>query len=253
MSPLQAAGNQSTANKTLMDTLTAQNNRLESLTQLERLFAFLARSEELSLICREQLKLPTSDMARQTYIEHVQFVKTACETLQAHGAHNAAAAHMVQMSRQTWQALRTCCVECVTQPRFLDEYTKTLDSRLVKSLDALQWPTKKRSVPLDYHRDPVGIKFRWAFFECAELDKMCVSPDKHSATSLHSRNRQTLHTLPALSSTKPQEQTVAVALPIHALAQPLVLRFRYHFDTQRPTNRLDKVGSSSDRMLTASS
>lgn len=234
-----------------MDTLTAQNNRLESLTQLERLFAFLARSEELSLICREQLKLPTSDMARQTYIEHVQFVKTACEILQAHGAHNAVAAHIVQMSRQTWTSLRTCCVECVRQPRLMCEYAETLDSRLVKSLDALQWPTKKRSMPLDYHRDPVGMKFKSAFFECAELDRMCVSLDEHGATSSCLRNRQTLHTLPALSSTKPQEQTVAVALPMHALAQPLVLRFRYHFDTQRPTNRLDKVSSTSDRMLTA--
>lgn len=33
----------------------------------------------------------------------------------------------------------------------------------------------------------------------------------------------------------------ACLLAISALAQPLILRFRYHFDGKRQTNRLDKV------------
>ena len=30
-------------------------------------------------------------------------------------------------------------------------------------------------------------------------------------------------------------------LPLEVMAKPLELRFRYHFDGDKPTNRLDKV------------
>lgn len=32
-----------------------------------------------------------------------------------------------------------------------------------------------------------------------------------------------------------------VLLPLEVMVKPLELRFRYHFDGDRPTNRLDKV------------
>ena len=34
-----------------------------------------------------------------------------------------------------------------------------------------------------------------------------------------------------------------VLLPLEVMVKPLELRFRYHFDSDRPTNRLDKVSS----------
>jgi hypothetical protein len=34
-----------------------------------------------------------------------------------------------------------------------------------------------------------------------------------------------------------------VLLPLEVMMKPLELRFRYHFDGDKPTNRLDKVGS----------
>lgn len=34
-----------------------------------------------------------------------------------------------------------------------------------------------------------------------------------------------------------------VLLPLEVMAKPLELRFKYHFEGDRPTNRLDKVGS----------
>jgi hypothetical protein len=33
-----------------------------------------------------------------------------------------------------------------------------------------------------------------------------------------------------------------VLLPLEVMIKPLELRFRYHFDGDKPTNRLDKVG-----------
>ena len=35
-----------------------------------------------------------------------------------------------------------------------------------------------------------------------------------------------------------------VLLPLEVMVKPLELRFRYHFDGERPTNRPDKVSSS---------
>ena len=32
-------------------------------------------------------------------------------------------------------------------------------------------------------------------------------------------------------------------LPLEVMSRPLELRFRYHFDGDRPTNRADKVGT----------
>ena len=32
-----------------------------------------------------------------------------------------------------------------------------------------------------------------------------------------------------------------VLLPLEVMIRPLELRFKYHFDSDRPTNRLDKV------------
>jgi hypothetical protein len=39
---------------------------------------------------------------------------------------------------------------------------------------------------------------------------------------------------------KPQHDAM-VLLPLEVMAKPLEMRFRYHFDSDRPTNRPDKV------------
>lgn len=39
-----------------------------------------------------------------------------------------------------------------------------------------------------------------------------------------------------------------VLLPMEVMVKPLQLRFRYHFDGDRPTNRLDKVYPGSERV-----
>ncbi len=41
----------------------------------------------------------------------------------------------------------------------------------------------------------------------------------------------------------PTKDEPFVLLPLEVLAKPLELRFKYHFEGDRPTNRLDKVGS----------
>lgn len=58
--------------------------------------------------------------------------------------------------------------------------------------------------------------------------KICMSPinccSKRRGDSLH-----------------PLRETEGL-YPLQALVQPVALRFRYHFDSERETNRLDKVG-----------
>jgi len=41
----------------------------------------------------------------------------------------------------------------------------------------------------------------------------------------------------------PTKDEPFVLLPLEVMAKPLELRFKYHFEGDRPTNRLDKVGS----------
>lgn len=42
-------------------------------------------------------------------------------------------------------------------------------------------------------------------------------------------------------SISPDQEEPIVLLPLEVMAKPLELRFRYHFDGDRPTNKLDKV------------
>ena len=48
----------------------------------------------------------------------------------------------------------------------------------------------------------------------------------------------------SIDSTKGQEPLVL--LPLQVMAKPLELRFKYHFEGDRPTNKLDKVSLGTD-------
>lgn len=45
-----------------------------------------------------------------------------------------------------------------------------------------------------------------------------------------------------LSEKRAESGEYSLDLPVRILLEPVILRFKYHFTGQRPTNRLDKVG-----------
>jgi len=42
-------------------------------------------------------------------------------------------------------------------------------------------------------------------------------------------------------NSKEDNETLPPLLPMQIMVEPLMIRFRYHFDSKRPTNRIDKV------------
>jgi RAD50-interacting protein 1 len=91
------------------------------------------------------------------------------------------------------------------------------ESDLNKTLDEMNWPNKELKLT---H----GLVARWTDQVEALLDLQ--EPDLH---------RQAAE---ALGSSSAQDPTVL--LPLEVMVKPLGLRFRYHFFSDKPTNRLDK-------------
>ena len=52
----------------------------------------------------------------------------------------------------------------------------------------------------------------------------------------------------SVENTKGEEPLVL--LPLEVMAKPLELRFKYHFDGDRPTNKLEKVSLDDDACMT---
>ena len=91
-------------------------------------------------------------------------------------------------------------------------------SELEATLKKMQWPTKDLTLDGQLQQDWVdGVK------KLLELQE----------PELKARDSQTS------DSTKGEEPLVLI--PLEVMAKPLELRFKYHFEGDRPTNKLDKV------------
>ncbi|KAF9426401.1 hypothetical protein BGZ94_006580 [Podila epigama] len=97
----------------------------------------------------------------------------------------------------------------------LQEFKSTLSKNFQASLDAIGWPTPiphPSSIPDDQQED-----FDYALKEYLLLQELVHGPLDRSGNGPY----------PPL-------------LPMEHLVAPLILRFKYHFEGKRPTNRLDK-------------
>lgn len=65
----------SSSSATLFETLQGIHQRIEALTRARDLFEKLAKVEELSLIAKEQIKLPRPESSIETYCELVEKVQ----------------------------------------------------------------------------------------------------------------------------------------------------------------------------------
>ena len=96
-----------------------------------------------------------------------------------------------------------------------DAFAGEFDATLKK----LQWPAKDVTLDGQLEREWTdGVK------KLLELQE----------PELEARDSQTT------GSTKGEEPLVLI--PLEVMAKPLELRFKYHFEGDRPTNKLDKVG-----------
>lgn len=86
-----------------------------------------------------------------------------------------------------------------------------------KLLKKMQWPKPDAVVP-------AALQDEW---------RRCI-------VRLLDLQRPELEALEKTAQIRPSERRPLVLLPVEVLLRPLETRFRYHFEGQRPTNRLDK-------------
>lgn len=117
-------------------------------------------------------------------------------------------------------------------------------SRLLQRLETIGWP-KPIAKPLS-DLDSTTSDFQQAFVDMLTLEKMCVASDElprlvadlrfHSGMA-HPLPNAALMAAKDTDSPMPSKPLIAFQPFVH----PLLLRFRWHFDGDRNTNRIDKV------------
>lgn len=110
-------------------------------------------------------------------------------------------------------------------------------SKLTSALEKLQWP-----MPVDYPTASVHDRksFESAFRDLILLQEMSVKLNCALWAVLKLHSGENIE-----GSTNQTEMGFQGLYPLETLAHAISLRFRYHFETERETNRLDKVWFSS--------
>lgn len=135
---------------------------------------------------------------------------------------------------RTWQALKDLLSSCVLEASANFETDRP--RALLKAAEALKWPLK-----VAYHTaSPVDRKaFELAFDDLLRFQAQCVVSHR-SVLSLMFRGERIHATDSTIRVTRWQD---GIGLyPVQALVQPIALRFKFHFQGSRATNRVDKVG-----------
>ncbi|KZM23392.1 uncharacterized protein EKO05_0009770 [Ascochyta rabiei] len=148
------------------------------------------------------VQLQTSNEAALAPYKHLRELHTRLTALHHH-AEGAAPQLLHHVARIT-HALRT---------NILDAFAADLDRLLAK----LHWPTPKAVVPPHLRPEWDAAIVKLLDLQMPELDA------NHYA-----------------SSPPDKAQLPPVLFPFQVLVQPLEMRFRYHFDGDKPTNRLDR-------------
>jgi hypothetical protein len=148
------------------------------------------------------LQLGKSKEAALEPYKHLRSLHTRLLSLQedAEGAAPQLLHHVYQIT----QALRS---------QILDAFSAPLEDVLKK----LRWPTPKATVPATLQADWETAIMRLLDLQMPELEGSAYA-----------------------SKPRDRSKFPAVLLPFQVLVRPLEMRFRYHFEGDRPTNRIDR-------------
>ena len=109
ISPLSARSkegdNAGNVERTLVERLQTMHNRIQALEDAHTLFGYLAKAEELALIAKEQIKLPSPDDALQTYRELVEFSHKVSQIPTASAKALRIAPFVREIALDTWRDL----------------------------------------------------------------------------------------------------------------------------------------------------
>ncbi|CAI2172787.1 4940_t:CDS:10 [Funneliformis geosporum] len=205
---LNTQGVEDLRNETIMEQLVTLQQQLDSLERSKQYLKVLVVIDELSTKAKQLVeKSPQKALVPYTQLAHLaRKIKTSSKE----------AGHAVSH-------LDIYLQRCV------DALWEDMKSRLTKkfqhTLNALNWPTPIK-VPYTSNTTDKLSTFRKAFTELLLLQQPVE--DDEVPEPLESKNP------------KDDNESLPPLLPIQIMVEPLMVRFRYHFDSKRPTNRIDK-------------
>ncbi|GAA6009959.1 hypothetical protein JCM11491_000881 [Sporobolomyces phaffii] len=210
---------------TLRAELVALAHRKRSLERARKWFATVAQAEHRGLAVLEALDANLLPQAFRAYVALVDYIKLVYADLASTPARdpddnaNADAngnggngmvgltGHLVGIANSVWNSL-----------------VKVLSTRLLSKLEALGWPTPFPE-PLDPFEDSKVAEFQTAFVDLLTLELL--------------QNNTALPSALASAGAKPNPKPKPL-LALVPLVHPLLLRFKWQFDGDRSTNRIDK-------------
>ena len=107
-------------------------------------------------------------------------------------------------------------VDTITQA-LRSQILAAFSSDLEKILKKIHWPTPKATIPSHLHEEWEAAVTKLLDLQLPELEGMSYGSGASSKVKLP-----------------------AVLFPLQVLVQPLEMRFRYHFESDKPTNRIDR-------------
>ncbi|KAK4049402.1 hypothetical protein OIV83_004135 [Microbotryomycetes sp. JL201] len=188
---------------TLREKLEAFNQRRKELEVTKQWFAVLVKAEDLGLRALRALEQGSLPHAQELYIELVNYVKER----HAAAPQLTLTSHLATMATSVWNGM-----------------IKILSSRVLAALEGIGWPKplKDRAT-----LDAKFQTFQTAFSDMLVLQKIQMSHPLPAASLLAARDRD---------SPTPAKPLIAFQPLVH----PLLLRFKWHFEGDKNTNRIDK-------------
>ncbi|CAG8770430.1 3508_t:CDS:10 [Cetraspora pellucida] len=193
-------------NKTLMDELTMLQQQVDSLERSKQYLKVLVVAEELSAQTKNLIER-SPHKALNPYIQLANLLHSIKSKSKDAGH---VVSHLEVFLQQSVDVL-------------WEDMKDKLKKKFQQSLDALNWPTPIKLPYPQVTTDKLS-SFKKAFIELLLLQRpINISGESASTKSSPDQNDE----LPPL-------------LPIQIMVEPLIVRFCYHFDSKRPTTRIDK-------------
>ncbi|GAA5984113.1 hypothetical protein JCM11641_000317 [Rhodosporidiobolus odoratus] len=196
---------------TLRERLVLLSKRRNELESAKKWFGAVAKAEELAFTVLRSLDSGSLPQAFRAYVGLVDFIKLVYRDTDAAKSSGegvgivALTSHLVGMANSVWNSL-----------------VKVVSSRLLAKIEVLGWPQAFEE-PLDPYEDPRVAEFQTAFVDLLTLELLQANnPIPGPSASI-------------LASKKPKP-----LLALVPLVHPLLLRFKWQFEGDRGTNRIDK-------------
>ncbi|KAF1956460.1 RINT-1 family protein-like protein [Byssothecium circinans] len=192
-----------TASETSDDAVPRFEAVLDTLQRLDVANAYVELLREVDVLSNEaQSQLQTSNEAALGPYKQLRSLHTQLIRLQddAEGA----APQLLYHVNQITQALRT---------KILDAFSADLD----KVLKKIRWPNAKATIPSQLQGEWEAAIVKLLDLQMPELEGLAYAHNSGDKIKLP-----------------------AILFPFDVLAQPLEMRFRYHFEGDKPTNRIDR-------------